>query len=111
MNAVHLWRDHGPSQYAVDYPRQADVAVIEHRGGIKQHLEYENAEGGGSENGNNRELDRHRKDDLDRMKAQTGRDIKLQVRMVHPMQPPERRHGVEDPVLEIDRKIEQNNRE
>src|SRR5947208_9846730 len=111
MDAVHLGGDDDPSQYAFDEPRQTDVAMVEHGGGVKRHLEYEHAKRGSPENGNNRKLNYHRQDDLNGMKAQPCRDIKLQVGVVHPMQPPKRWNSVEDDVLEIDRKIEQKNRE
>jgi rhodanese-related sulfurtransferase len=39
VDAVHVGRDDEPAQHAVESHRQADVAVVEHRVGVEQHLE------------------------------------------------------------------------
>ena len=43
VHAVHVRRDHEPAQHAVEPRRQADVAVVEHRGGVEQDLEDQHA--------------------------------------------------------------------
>ena len=42
------------------------------------------------------------------MKADAGRNIEFEVGMVHAVQAPKGRHGVEQDVLEIDGQIEQD---
>ena len=44
------------------------------------------------------------------MEAQPGRHIEFEVGVVHAVQPPQRRHGVEQHVLEIDREVEDDDR-
>ena len=41
------------------------------------------------------------------MEPQPRRDVELQIRVMHPMQPPKERHGMEHHVLAVDRQIEQ----
>ena len=69
VDPVHLRRDHEPAQDAVEPAGQADVAVVEHRGGVQQHLEDEHGDRRRAERGDGRELDHHRQHDLDRVKA------------------------------------------
>ena len=45
------------------------------------------------------------------MEPRAGRDVYVEVGMVHAMEPPKRGDGVEGHVLEIDREIEQGDRE
>ena len=90
--------------------KQPNVTVIEHRGGVQQHLEDQDGDRWRAERGHHPELDHHGQDDLDRMEAQPGRDVEFEVRMVHPVQPPEQRHRVEQHVLKIDREIEADDR-
>ena len=45
------------------------------------------------------------------MKAQAGGGVKIEIGVVHPVQPPEPRHRMEHHVLEIDRQIEQQYRD
>jgi hypothetical protein len=52
------------------------------------------------------ELDHHRQQDLDRMETQPGRDVEFKVGVVHAMQAPQRRHRMKEDMLEINRKVE-----
>ena len=45
VDAVHVRRDDEAAQNAVDLRRDADVAMVEHRGGVKQHLEDQHHHG------------------------------------------------------------------
>ena len=47
-----------------------------------------------------------RDQDLDRMEAHAGGDVDVEIGMMHPVQPPQHRHFVEDDVLQVDREIE-----
>ncbi|MGG5890340.1 hypothetical protein ACLF3G_24795 [Falsiroseomonas sp. HC035] len=44
------------------------------------------------------------------MEAQPRRHVEVEIRMVHAMQAPQRRHGVEQHVLEVDGEVEQDHR-
>src|SRR6516164_9999006 len=49
--------------------------------------------------------------DLDRVKTHAGGHVELEVGMMHAMQPPQRGHGVKEDVLEIDREVEDHDRD
>ena len=42
------------------------------------------------------------------MEAESGRDIKRQVRVMHSVRPPQRGHGVKEDMLQIDGEVEQD---
>jgi hypothetical protein len=42
------------------------------------------------------------------MEARAGRDVDVEVGVVHAMQPPQRRHGVEHHMLQVDGEVEQH---
>ena len=46
MHPVHVRRHDDPAQHAVEPARHADVAVIEHRCGVEQHLEDQHGDRG-----------------------------------------------------------------
>ena len=107
MHAVHVGRHDDPAQHAVEPRRHAHVAVVEHRGGVEQHLEDQHGDGRRAQRRDHAELDAHRQQDLDRVEARAGRHVELEVGVVHAVQPPQRRHGVEQHVLQVDGEIEQ----
>ena len=73
MDPMHLRGGHDLSQHAVEALRKADVAVVEYRGGIEQHLEDQHRRRWRAERGNDAKLDRHGEQDLDRMEARACR--------------------------------------
>ena len=87
---------------------QPHVAVVEHRGGVEQDFKDQDGDGRRAERRHHAQLDPHRQQNLDRMKAYAGRNIELEVGVVHAMQAPEGRHRMEQNVLEIDGQIEQD---
>src|SRR5215472_7572799 len=95
MHAMHVWSDNDASQHAFYPCREADVAVTEHRCGVKQHVEREHRRGGRAKRCNDTELDAHRQKDLDGMEAHAGCHVEFEIRMVHAMQSPQHRHCVE----------------
>ena len=110
VHAMHVGRDDDPAQHTVEPRRQAHIAVVEHRGGVEQHLEDQHRHGRRAEGGDDAELDTHRQQDLDRMEAHAGRHVELEVGVVHAVQPPQRRHRMEQHVLQVDGEIEQDDR-
>ena len=88
MHAVHVRRHHQQAHDAVDWRRHAHVAVVEHRRGIQQRLEYQHRQRRCTEQGDDRELDEQGKQDLDRMEAHAGRHVDVEIGVVHAVQPP-----------------------
>ena len=111
VDPVHVRRHDEPAQRPVEPRGQAQIAVIEHRGAVQQHLENQHGHGRRAEDDDGGQLEQHRQDNLDRMEAGAGRHVEIQVGMVHAMQPPQRRYGVEHDVLEVDDQIQHDDRE
>src|SRR5579885_3904954 len=86
------------------------MAVVEHRAGTQPNLEYDDANRLRSERDHSAKLDQRREHDLDWMEAHPRGQIEIEVGVMHPMHPPERRYGVKHYVLEIDCQIEHNQR-
>jgi len=84
--------------------------MVEHRGGIQKHFEDKHSNRRRAKGHDDGELDGHRQQDFYRVKAQTGGHVEFQIRMMHAVQPPESRNGMEHHVLEIDRKVERQHR-
>lgn len=108
VNPVQIASHDHPPKDAIDGRRYANVAVIEHGSGIEQHLEGHDGLGRGAQDRNRGKLDEHRQDHLNRMKPEAGRDVAIHVRMVHHVEAPEERHGVEHDVLQIERDIQRD---
>ena len=110
VDAVHVGRDDEPAQRAVDQ-RQAHVAVVEHRGGVEQHLEDQHGNRRRAERDDHGQLDHHREQDLDGVEAQPGGDVEVEIGVMHAVQPPQQRHGMEQHVLQVDGEVEQDDRD
>ena len=95
-----------PAQDTVKSLRDADVAVIEHRGRVEKDFKNQNRNSRRSQRRDRAKLDRHREQNFDRMKAQAGGHVELEIGMMHPMQPPEGRDRVKEDVLQVDGEIE-----
>ena len=106
VHAVHVRRHHDPAQHAVEPGRHAHVAVVEHGGGVEQHLEGQHGDRWRAQRGDHAELDAHREQDLDRVEARARGHVELQVRVMHAVQPPQRGDRVEKHVLQVDGEIE-----
>ena len=63
-----------------------------------------------AEGGDDDELDHHRQKDLDRVEAHPCAHVEFEIGVVHSMQPPQHRHGMEEHMLEVDRKVERSRR-
>ena len=110
VDAVHVGRHHEPADQGVDGRGHAHIRVIEHRGGVEQDLENQHGQRRRADCRHHGELDQNGEHDLDRMEAHAGRHIDVEIGVVHAMQPPQHRHGVEQHVLEIDGKVEHQHR-
>ena len=111
VDAVHVGRDDDPAQNAINACREADIAVVEHGGGVQQHFEDQHSKCGRPEGSDYQELDAHRQCDFDRMEAQSRCHVERKVGVMHAMQAPQRRDRVKGPVLKIDREVERQHRQ
>lgn len=108
VDAVHVRRHNEPAQNAVYFARDTNVRVIEYRCSVEQHFECQNRERRRAHGSDHSELDKHRQQNLDRMKAQPRTNIEFEIGVMHPMQAPEARNGMKEHVLQIDREVEDN---
>lgn len=111
VDPMHVGRHHEQAQRVVGRLRQSEIRVAEQRAGIEQHLEDHHGDRRGSECRDDGELVEHGQEHLDRMKAHARGHVEIQIRVVHAMEPPERRNGMQQHVLQIDRQIEGRHRE
>src|SRR5262249_52287175 len=95
VDPVHVRSDQHQAQQPVQPAGQAQVAVVEHGGGVEQYFKDEYGQGGGAQKDHNRQFDAPGKQDFQGVEAQPGRHIEIQVGMVDQMKPPEERHGME----------------
>ena len=110
MDAMHVRRHDEPAQDPIDFRGNADVAMVEHRGGIEQDFEDQHGRRRRPECCDHGELDPGRQQDFNRVKAQARGHVELEVGVMHAMQPPQRRHGVKEDVLQIDREVQEDDR-
>jgi len=68
--------------------------------------EDEDCGGRRAEGGDDHELYDHRHGYFERMETGAGGDVEIEIGVVHAMQAPQNRHGVEHDVLKVDREIE-----
>ena len=111
MHTMHVWRDEDRSEQAIDRSGQPQVGVAEERAGIEQDLEQNDRRHRWPENRNRPRLEPHGEQHLDRVEAQPGGHIELGVRVVHPVHPPQQRHRVKQPVLEVNCEIQHDHRD
>ena len=95
----------------VEPRRQRHVGVVEHRGGVEQHLEDEHGERRNAERHHRRDLDRQREQDFQRMEAHAGGHVDVEIGVMHAVQPPQHRHVMKDDVLDVDDEIEREEAE
>ena len=107
MDAVHVGRD-DESSAARDRAARGrrtlpwlNIAVA-----FSSTSKISTATAGAPSDRDDRELDQHRQQDLDRMKARAGGHVEVEIGVMHPVQAPQQRHRVEHDVLQVDGKIE-----
>ena len=108
MDPVHFRGNHEKAQHPVDRLRQTHLAVIEQAGGIEENLEKNHSQRGNPQNKNRCDLNAHGKKNFQRMEANSGRCVKIEVRMVHHVQAPKDGERMEHGMLKIDDKIEKH---
>ena len=105
MHAVHVRRHQQPAQHPVHPPGQAEIAVIEHGGGIENDLEQDHPGQRRPQQQDGGELDQHRQDDLDGMEARPGGHIVIQIGMMNAMEAPQQGHRVNHDMLQVDHQV------
>ena len=108
VDPVHVRRHHKQPQYPVDPRRDIDIAVVEHGRGVEQHLEDHHRHQGWPQHQDGGELDQHGEDDFEGMKPGAGGDIVVEVGVMHPVQAPKQRDGMDHHMLEVDDEIQRN---
>ena len=109
MYPMHVRRDHKESQYPINSDRQPDIAMVEHAGGIKKHLEEDHRYGRSPQHMHSGHLNAHGQEYLDGMETNPGSDIKIEIGMVYPVETPKGRNGMKHGMLKIDDEIEAQN--
>src|SRR5512141_3480347 len=87
---------------------EADVPMVEHGCCVEKDLKEKDGKGRRTQGGHRGRLDPHREKDLDRMKPSSRREIEIEVRMMHHVEPPEAGHGVKHYMLKVDHTIEED---
>ena len=111
MHAMHIRRYDEPPKPTIHMLRNRDVAVIEHRGRIQNHFKCNHSGNGCAKCGDGGDFYQCRDKYLQRMKTRAGGEIEIEVRVMHPMKPPQKRDRVKHHVLEVDDHVERNYRE
>jgi hypothetical protein len=88
VHPVHVRRNDDEAKNSVNGRMEADVPMVEHGGCVEEDLEEKDGKGRRTHSGYRGRLDPHREKNFDRMKAPTSREIKIEVRVVHHVEPP-----------------------
>ena len=111
VNAMHVGRDDEPSQHAIDPAGMRTLLWLNIEVALSSTSKMSTASAGAPRTATTANLIRIDSSDFDRVEAQPGGDVDFEIGMMHPMQPPERRHRMEQHVLEIDGEVEDNDRQ
>ena len=91
MHPVHVGCHDKKPEDPIHLFGNVNVAVVEHRCGVKGHLTDEDSQGRGPERSNGRELNAHGDDDFDGVEAHSRGHIKIEIRVVNHVQSPKNR--------------------
>ena len=103
---MHVGRHHESAQHAIHRRRQPKIGMVEHRAGIEQHFEDHHGDRRAPERHDEGELVEHGQEDLEGMEAHARGHVEIEIRVVHAVQSPEHRDGMEQHMLQVDRQIE-----
>lgn len=110
MHAMHIRGHNQPAQDWFEPGRDANVGVVEQRGGVEEDFEEQDCQRRRSQGGDYSELDHHRQGNLDWVETVAGGCVNVEIRMMHAVQAPKDRDAVEDPMLKVNGEIEQDDR-
>ena len=111
MHPVHVRCHQHPSQHPVQRPGKAHVAVVEHGRAVQHHFEYHHRHCRSAQHRDCGQLDPHGQHNLEGVKTHSGGHIEIQIGVVHPVHPPQQRHGMEHHVLKVDDQVQRRQRE
>ncbi len=106
MDPVHVRRHDEEAQDPVEAAGKLHVGMVEHGGRVQKHFEDQHRDSGRAEHGDDGQFDPHGQEDFHRVEAQAGGHVDFQIRMMHPVQPPQGRHGMKHDMLQVDRQVE-----
>jgi len=106
VHPVHLRCHYEKPEDAVYGQRETDVPVVEHAGGIEKYFKQDDRDGGSSKEDDRSHLDTHGKDNLNGMETDSCCDIKVEVRVMYPMETPKGRNEMEHGMLNVNDEIE-----
>lgn len=85
--------------------------MIKEGGRVEDDFKKEGTEGVSPNQNDRHHFNDERDDDFNRMKTDASCDIKVDIGMVHPVKPPKERDEMEADMLQVDHKIENQNRQ
>ena len=104
VNPVHVRSDNEFPYDTIHVQWKKEVAVIEHGGAIEEDFKNQDGQDRGADKGYRHYFDQQGKQYFKGMETHSRRQIKIQIRMVDPVQSPTKRYFVEERVLPIDQK-------
>jgi hypothetical protein len=111
MDAMHIRRYDDPAETAVQPFRQPDITMVEHRRRVEHDFKDQDGNGRRAEGGDDGELQAHREQNFNRVKPRARRHVEVEVRMMHAVQTPKHRYGVEQNMLQVDNEIQHQDRD
>ena len=79
-----------------------EVPVVEHGHAVEKDLEDEDGDGGRSEGSHHSHFDQQGDHDFQRVKTERRGEIEVHIRVVHPVEPPEKMDPMKQDVLGVD---------
>ena len=108
MGAVHLGRHEHPAQPVVQSRRQVDIGVGEQGEAAQHQFEREHHHRRDAGQQHRGDLDTHRQQDFQRMKAHARAGIEADVGVMHAVQSPQPFDPVHQPVLRAEQQVQRH---
>ncbi len=105
VDAMHVWRDDDPSEDTIHWARYIDVRMVEKCGCVQNDLEKQHSNSRRPQGCYNCQFDAHGGKDFDWMEAQSRGCVKIEVRVMHPVQSPKPRYRMEHHMLKVNCEI------
>lgn len=111
MHAMHVWGNDEQPQHRINLERKTDVGMVEQRACIQKHFKDQDRYRRRTKRHHDAQFDQHRNQDLKRMKPEPRGNVEFEIGMMHPVQTPKCRYGMEQNMLKIDRQIKRKDRD
>jgi hypothetical protein len=108
MHAVHIGGHKEYPERFIYGSWDVDIAMSEKRAAVQSYFEDQDSEGRGTKDEDSGYFDKHGKYYFYGMEAHSSSHVNVQVCVVHHVQAPKYRYGVERDVLKVDDEIEGN---